>query len=179
MQKTEAIVFINRNVRNNMTVKFPPHSFASSRCLKYLGVHFDPRQHFAQHAKVVAKRAIEAGKHLSQILPNLRGARQNTRRVLATVVPSRLLYGTPIWSSTISAGAMNTMKSAYRMTMLRVACCYCTTSYDAAAVVSSMPPLDLLAEERRRIFNGVDKEIAREQLLSNWQQKWNMSLKGR
>jgi len=30
LHKTEAIVFTNRNVRNTMTVEFPPHSFASS-----------------------------------------------------------------------------------------------------------------------------------------------------
>jgi len=60
LHKTEAIVFTNRNVRNTMTVEFPPHSFASSRCVKYLGVQFDPRQRFLEHAKLAAKRAMEA-----------------------------------------------------------------------------------------------------------------------
>jgi len=179
LHKTEAIVFTKRNVRNTMTVEFPPHSFASSRSVKYLGVQFDPRQRFLEHAKLAAKRAMEAGRHLAQILPNLRGAKQKTRRVLSTVVTSRLLYGAPIWAEKMSDEAMATMESAYRRTMLRVACCYSTTSYDAAAVVSSMPPLKLLAEERRSIFLGTSKEAARGNLLTEWQQKWSTSGKGR
>lgn len=55
LQKTEAIVFTNKNVRNTMMVEFPPHIFASSRCVKHLGVHFDPRFRFAQHARLAAK----------------------------------------------------------------------------------------------------------------------------
>lgn len=54
LQKTEAIVFTNRNVRNTMTLEFLPHRFASSRCIKYLGVQFDPRQRFFEHAKLSA-----------------------------------------------------------------------------------------------------------------------------
>jgi len=69
-------------------------------------------------------------------------------RVLATVVTSRLLYGAPVWSRTITAKALGIMEASYRKIMLRVACCYRTTSYAAAAVVASMPKLSLLAEER-------------------------------
>uniref|UniRef100_A0A2S2NYY3 Reverse transcriptase domain-containing protein n=1 Tax=Schizaphis graminum TaxID=13262 RepID=A0A2S2NYY3_SCHGA len=179
LQKTEAIVFTNKNTRNTMNVDFPPHSFPSSRCVKYLGVHLNPRLHFTQHARAAAERAMEAAKHLTRILPNLRGVKQKTRRVLATVVTSRLLYGAPIWSQYITAGAMRTMMVAYRRIMLRVACCFHTTSYEAAAIVSSMPPLDLLAIERRRIFEGMDRRAAREQLLVNWQEQWNTARSGR
>lgn len=147
--------------------------------MKYLGVHFDPRLHFAEHARLAVNRATAAGKYLAHILPHLRGAKQKTRRVRATVVTSRLLYGAPIWSSTITSKARNTMEAAYRRIMLRVACCYRTTSYEAAAVVSSMPPLDLLAEERRSIFIGTDKGEVRKLLVINWQQKWDSSEKGR
>jgi len=179
LQKTEAIVFTNKNVRNTMTVEFLPHSFASSRCVKYLGVHFDPRLRFAQHARISAKRAADSSRQLAQILPNLRGAKQKTRRVLATVVTARLLYGAPIWSPTMSSEAIKSMGVVYRRIMLKVACCYRTTSYDAAAVVSSMPPLDLLTEERRNIYDGMEKGAARRLLVSKWQQRWNASLKGR
>jgi len=179
LQKTEAIVFTNKNVRNTMTVEFPPFRFESSKSVKYLGVHFDQKLRFAHHAELAAKRAVEAANHLTRILPNLRGAKQKTRRVLATVVTSRLLYGAPIWKSTITAGAMGHMETVYRRTMLRVACCYRTTSYDAAAVVSSMPPINLLAEERRNIYMGMDKREAREILLDSWQKAWDASEKGR
>lgn len=110
LQKTEAIVFTKKNKRNTMTVEYLQHSFASSRCVKYLGVFFDPRLHFQEHAIQAAKRASEAGRYLSQILPNLRGATQKTRRVLATVVTSRLLYGAPIWSRTLTSRALGIME---------------------------------------------------------------------
>jgi len=103
---------------------------------------------------------------LTQILPNLRGAKQRTKRVLATVVTSWLLYGAPMWSTSITVKVLGTMESAYRRIMLRVACCYRTTSYAAAAVVVSMPPLALLAEERTNIYNGTEKKAAREAMLS-------------
>lgn len=172
LQKTEAIVFTKKNKRNTMTVKYLQNAFTSSRCVKYLGVLFDPRLHFQEHAMQAAKRAAEAGRCLTQILPNLRGAKQRTRRVLATVVTSRVLYGTPIWSTSITAKALGTMESAYRRIMLRVAGCYRTTSYAAAAVVASMPPLALLAEERTDIYNGTEKKAAREAMLSKWQRSW-------
>ncbi|KAE9536737.1 hypothetical protein AGLY_006970 [Aphis glycines] len=122
---------------------------------------------------------MEAVKHLTRILPNLRGAKQKTRRVLATVVMSRLLYEASIWSQYITAEAMHIMMVAYRRIMLRVACCFRTTSYEAAAVVSSTLPLDLLAIERRRIFEGMDRRVAREQLLVNWQEQWDTAGNGR
>ncbi|XP_025406841.1 uncharacterized protein LOC112680841 [Sipha flava] len=137
LKKTEAIVFTNKNKRNIMTVEYTQHAFPSSRCVKYLGVYFDSRLHFQEDAMQAAKRAAEARRCLTQILPNLRGAKQRTRRVLATVVTSRLLYGAPIWSTSITVKALGIMEAAYRRIMLRVACCYRTTSYTAAAVVAS------------------------------------------
>lgn len=172
LEKTEAIVFTNRYKRNTMEIIFPPHTFASTRCVKYLGVHFDPRLHFGEHATLAAKRAAEASRWLTQLLPNLRGCKQSTRRLLASVVTSRLLYGAPIWYSTIAAKALSTMESAYRRILLRVACCYRTTSYAAASVVASMLPLALLAEERMNLYSGLQKEAAREIALSKWQRSW-------
>lgn len=115
---------------------------------------------------------MEAGRCLTQILPNLRSAKQRTRRVLATVVTSRLLYGAPIWSTSITTKALGTMESAYRRIMLRIACCYRTTSYAASAVVASMLPLALLAEERSDLYNGAEKNATREAMLCKWQRSW-------
>lgn len=180
LHKTEAIVFTNKNKRNTMRVDYLQHAFPSSRWVKYLGVCFDPRLNFQEHATQAAKRAMEAGRCLMQILPNLRGAKQRTRRVLASVVTSRLLYGAPIWSESMTAKGLGIMESAYRRIMLRVACCYRTTSYAAAAVVASMPPLALLAEERTAIYNGAEKKAVREEILRKWQNSWaSPSEKGR
>jgi len=179
IEKSEAILLTNRNKHNRMAVEFRGHRFESKSAVKYLGVIIDPRLHFKEHAELAAKRASDTCRQLTQILPNLRGPRQRTRRVLATVVTSRLLYGAPFWFPSISAEAMHKMEAVYRRVMLRVACCYRTVSYDAAAVVSGMPPLALLAEERRKTHGGILKSVAREELMRRWQTAWEASAKGR
>lgn len=179
IEKTEAIVLTNRNKHNSMTVRCGLLSFPSVRCVKYLGVLLDARLHFNEHGEHAAARAGEACRQLTRILPNLRGAKQKTRRVLATVVTSRLLYGAPFWFPSITTKAFSKMESIYRRAMLRVACCYSTVSHEAASVITGMPPLKLLAEERVSIFRGVDRNTARANLLSSWQTAWNSSSKGR
>jgi hypothetical protein len=179
IDKSEVILLTNRNKHNSMTVEFRGHRFESQKSVKYLGVTIDPRLHFRVHAEIAAKRASDTCRHLTQILPNLRGPRQRTRKVLATVVTSRLLYGAPFWFPSITKEAMHKMEAVYRRVMLRVACCYRTVSYDAAAVVSGMPPLALLAEERQKTHGGILKSVARDQLSNRWQTAWDNSPKGR
>jgi len=179
IEKTEVILLTNRNKHNRMTVQFRGHHFESKKAVRYLGVTVDQRLHFKEHAELAAKRASDTCRQLTQILPNLRGPRQRTRKVLATVVTSRLLYGAPFWFPSITAEAMYMMEAVYRRVMLRVACCYRTASYDAATVVSGMPPLALLAEERQKIHGGILKSVARDQLMNRWQTAWNNSAKGR
>ncbi|CAI6367559.1 unnamed protein product [Macrosiphum euphorbiae] len=179
MEKTEAIMLTNRNKHNIMTVRCGQYSFPSVKCVKYLGVQLDSRLHFSQHGEHAAARASEACRQLIQILPNLRGPRQRRRKVLATVVTSRLLYGAPFWLPSITAEGMKKMETVYRRVMLRVACCYRTVSHDAAAVVSGMPPLRLLAEEMQKAYHGTDRVVAREQLMESWKRQWANSEKGR
>jgi hypothetical protein len=69
------------------------------------------------------------------------------------------------------------MSSVLRRTMFRVACCYHTVSYEAAAVVSGIPPLNLLVKERTNVYSGMDAEVAHERLLKDWQQVWAVTLK--
>jgi len=57
--------------------------------------------------------------------------------------------------------------------------CYRTVSYVAVAVVSSISLLALQAEERTKMYRGVDKTTARNSLLNRWQLQWSISKKGR
>ncbi|XP_060881116.1 uncharacterized protein LOC132952728 [Metopolophium dirhodum] len=71
------------------------------------------------------------------------------------------------------------MEVVYCRVMLRVACCYRTVSYDAVAVVCGMQPFALLAEERQKIYGGILKSVARDQLTSRWQTAWENAANGR
>lgn len=71
------------------------------------------------------------------------------------------------------------MARVLRRTMLRVACCYRTTSYAAAAVVSGIPPLHLLAEERVATHSGETRDDARAAQINKWQTEWTAGEKDR
>lgn len=71
------------------------------------------------------------------------------------------------------------MTKIQKKTILRVAGCYRTTSYVAAVVVSGIPPLSLLVEERTSIHDGNTREESRITLLERWQADRTSASKGR
>lgn len=70
----------------------------SEKSLRYLGIQIDKALGFAKHADLVSARAAATVKQLEYLMPNLGGPRQKLRRLLASVVTSRLLYEAPFWS---------------------------------------------------------------------------------
>lgn len=177
-EKTEVVVLTRRNRRNTMVLSIGPHRIPSATHLRYLGVLVDARLNFIHHAASVAARADLSAQRLSRLLPNVRGPRQGVRRLLATVPVSQMLYGAPFWVESISIGAMKRLEAVHRRVALRVASCYRTVSYGAAGVVSSLPPLRLLAEERASIWRGTERAEARAQLCRKWQAAWDSDIKG-
>lgn len=129
----------------------------------------------AVHADLASQREEETCRKLSRILPNARGPRQRTKGILSSVVTTRLLYGSPIWYGTMMVKAINCMASVLRHTMLRVASCYNTTSYEAAAVVLDIPPLRLIAEACKSIYGGTEPQLTRRALQDNWKFEWHSS----
>ncbi|KAL4156116.1 hypothetical protein QTP88_000151 [Uroleucon formosanum] len=77
-----------------------------------------------------------------------------------------------------SAGGQK-LESVHRRSQLRAACCYSTVSHEAAAVVSGIPPIRLLAKERTEVFEGKGKSEARLDLIINWQREWENCTNGR
>ncbi|XP_015113967.1 uncharacterized protein LOC107039043 [Diachasma alloeum] len=78
--------------------------------------------------------------------------------------------------------------AVYRLSALRVASAYRTVSEDAVCIISGMLPIELLAEERRSLYQRKRSEAlspeeleiqVRRKSLSRWQQKWTDSTKGR
>jgi hypothetical protein len=178
-EKSEALVFTRRRVRNEITVNCAGHAITSQPSIKYLGVQLDKKLAFVEHAELSTARAAAAARQLGHLMPNLRGPRQKSRRLLASVVTSRILYAAPIWVNHMEERAWNKLRSVHRRSQLRVACGYRTISYAAAAVISSIPPVRLLARERADIRSGLNKETAMNTLFNNWQNDWDISTDGR
>ena len=82
-------------------------------------------------------------------MPNIGGPREVKRRLVASVVHSRLLYATPVWAKALQSHAIQRrLFSAQRLVALRIVSAYRTVSTSAVLVLASVPPIDLLAEAR-------------------------------
>lgn len=178
-EKTEAVVLTRRRVRNEMTVICDGHAIRSKASIRYLGVQVDKKLGFNDHAEIVSGKAASASRQLGFLMPNLGGPRQKSRRLLSCVVTSKLLYGAPIWCETMEARGWKKLAAVHRRSQLRVACCYSTVSHAAAAVVSGIPPIKLLAKERLAIHHGSSKTTASSALIADWQIEWNAAVEGR
>ncbi|KAL4082648.1 hypothetical protein QTP88_029709 [Uroleucon formosanum] len=177
--KTEAIVFTKRRVRNQMIVTCDGHRISSKPSVRYLGLQVDQKLGFADHADMASIKAASASRSLGHLMPNLRGPRQKTRKLLALVTTSRILYAAPVWSESMLCKGWKKLESVHRRSQLRAACCYSTVSHEAAAVVSGIPPIRLLAKERTEVFEGKGKSEARIDLITNWQREWENCTNGR
>ena len=86
-------------------------------------------------------------------VPNIGGPREVKRRLLASVVHSRLLHAAPVWAKALQNHAIQRRQfSAQRLVVLRIVSAYKTVSTSAVLVLASVPPIDLLAEERQETF---------------------------
>ena len=72
---------------------------------------------------------------------------------MASVVHSRLLYAARVWAKALKNYAIQRrLFSAQRLVALRIVSAYRTVSTSAVQGLASVPPMDLLAEERQETF---------------------------
>ena len=69
------------------------------------------------------------------------------------MVHLKLLYAAPVWANALQNHAIQKrLFSAQRSAALRIVSAYRTVSTSAVLVLASVPPIDLLAEERQETF---------------------------
>ena len=94
-----------------------------------------------------------AAQRVILLIPSIGAPREAKRRLLASVVNSKLLYVAPIWQSALNNHAiLKKLFSAQRGVVLRIVSAYRTVSTSAVLVLASVPPIDLLAQERKETF---------------------------
>ena len=82
-------------------------------------------------------------------MPNIDGPREAKRRLVASVVNSKLLYAASILTSALNNHAiLKKLFSAQRGVVMKIVSAYRTVSTSAVLILASVPPIDLLAEER-------------------------------
>ncbi|XP_066909042.1 uncharacterized protein [Halyomorpha halys] len=94
--KTEVLLVTSRKQTGSITVTVGRHEIRSQSCLKYLGVMIDTRLRFNIHTEYISAKSAKVASFLSRLMPNVRGPRESSRRLLATVDPSIMLYAPPI-----------------------------------------------------------------------------------
>ena len=90
-EKTEAFL-----IRYRRSFKYPKivlggHEIEWKKSIKYLGVQLDRGLSFGEHLQIATAKAIQCGATLTQLMPNIGGPREAKRRLVASVVNSKLL----------------------------------------------------------------------------------------
>ena len=161
-------------------------------------MQLDRRLSFGEHLQIATAKAIQCGVALTRLMPNIVGPREAKRRLVTSVVNSKLLYADPIWTSALNNHAiLKKLFAAQRGVVMRIVSAYRSVSTSAVLVLASVPPIDLLAEERKETFQLRKEptcltnlqEIARakeaihkdgrRRLVEKWQARWHGGQSGR
>ena len=127
-EKTEALLVTDRRSFKYPRIVLGEHEIKWKKCIKYLGVQLDRRLSFGENLQIATAK----------------------RRLVASVVNSKLLYAAPIWTSALNNHAIQKkLFSAQRGVVMRIVSAYRTVSTSAVLVLASVPPIDLLADERQ------------------------------
>ena len=197
-EKTEALLVTDRRSFQYSKIVLGEHEILWKKSIKYLGVQLDRRLSLGEHLQIATAKAIQCGAALTRLMPNIGGPSEAKRRLVASVVNSKLLYASPIWTSALNNHAiLKKLFSAQRNVVMRIVSAYRTVSTSAVLVLASVPLIDLLAEERKETFQlrkeltclTNTQEIARakeaihkdgrRRLVEKWQTRWHGDQSGR
>lgn len=180
-EKSEAAVVSGKKKCRPLNIFINGQKIQIKKDLKYLGVIIDYRLSYSQHIEYVTEKANKTCMALSHILPRVGGAGENKRRVLQCATDSIILYAAPAWATCLQvAKYRQSVLSQQRKSLLRVCRGYRTLSTEAAAVLSRVIPIDLMAEERKATFGKTSEERIdeREITMRKWQSRWDSSKNG-
>lgn len=111
---------------------------------KYLGLILDSRLSFEAHFEYIETKVSKVTCALDRLILNLQGPEENKRRLYAYTLMSVVLYGVPIWSSSLSTSRRNKRVSCrlFRLIAIRVIAAYRSISHDAAIdyAMARIPP---------------------------------------
>lgn len=180
-EKSEMILLIGRKRCKPLNIKLGNCRLEEKPTLKYLGIILDRHLKFGPHLQYVTEKATKVTNALTRIMPRTGGPGEAKRRVLHSAAESVMLYGAPVWVECLKIKKRRKfLIKAQRKGILRVSCGYRTISNEAAAVIASVIPADLLAEERAATYMKPSeiKKRERENTINKWQTRWESATKG-
>lgn len=112
-------------------------------------------------------------------MPNGIGPTSGKRKLLAGVTSSFFRYGGPVWIETIKKKRNKVkLNSVHRLSAIREASAYRTTSFDAACAISGLMLVCILLKEDYRCHKSKletgDRKRKRQREISmeEWQSEW-------
>ena len=158
-EKTEALLVTDRRSFQYTRLVLGEREVEWKTSIKYLGAQLDRRLSFGEHLRIAAAKGIQCGANLARLMPNIGGPREAKRRLVASVVHSKLLYAAPVWANALQNHAIQKrLFSAQRSAAMRIVSADRTVSTSAVLVLASVLPINLLAEERQGTFQ-LHKEL--------------------
>lgn len=181
VHKTEAVFFTRRRKLKPPRLLLDDFEVPFHKSVRYLGVHVDAKLNFTEHVQKASAKAATVVTQIARLMPNIGGPKSKRRKLLCETATSTLMYGAPIWADALSVDRnRKRMAGVQRTCALRVIAGYRTISEDAALVLASTIPVDLLALERKRVHEGSAKrDKARELSFEAWKSRWRDAAKGR
>ena len=191
--KTQAIMVTKKRAYIKPIIMIENEEIQWQRQMTYLGVEIDVGLNFGPHIEKIAKKGLETCARVARMMPNVNGPREKKRRLLAAVATSQILYAAPAWPNAMVIDRnVRRLTSTQRCAAIRVTSAYRTVSSQAVLTLASMPPIDLLVQERADIFERIKgseeqseakkerirKECRKETLLK-WQYRWDTESSGK
>ena len=119
-EKTEALLVTDRRSFKYPRIVLGEHEIEWKKRIKYLGVQLYRRLSFGEHLQIATAKAIQ-----TRLMPNIGGPREAKRRLMASVVNSKLLYAAPIWTSALNNHAiLKKLFLAQRGVVMRIVSAY-------------------------------------------------------
>jgi len=170
VDKTECVMLTKKRGYKEPIFTLNGNIVQPKESLRYLEIELSKKLGYGTHIQAAAVKAGKTANALQRILPNVRGARQCKRRIMASTVQNQLLYGAQIWAGALGYEInVSKLLGSQRQIALRVAMAYRTVSTQAIMVFTGMIPVHLLAKERQKLYKHTKegKEVNKQDHRAN------------
>lgn len=184
--KCQALILKGR-FKSPFNIDFGRRKIKTVKEVKYLGVWISEGGNFREHIKNLRNKCDEMFSRLRSAVGRDWGSKQRASTIIykAVFIP-KISYGAEFWcESGLTKQAIAILGMAQRRALIAITGAYRTTSTEGLQVIAGVLPLDL---EIKRIANkqtitngGIGRDPSRlyEDLLDEWQHRWNTSTKAR
>ena len=98
-EKSEAVSVTKRRKFEYHKLVLDGHTIQFQGSIRYLGLWIDRHWNFKDYIRRTSTKTENVGTALQQPMTNVEGPKQGSLALLATVVNSVLLYGSPLWGA--------------------------------------------------------------------------------